>query len=69
MTSTAMTLRPEAETEAISDVLQRVLEQGGEKIAIGELVDVFGSRAFGALLSAPLLPRDLAAPAPALASP
>jgi len=26
-------------------------------------------RAFGALLSAPLLPRDLAAPAPALASP
>jgi hypothetical protein len=26
-------------------------------------------RAFGALLSAPLVPRDLAAPAPALASP
>ncbi|MGZ8362781.1 MAG: exopolysaccharide biosynthesis protein [Caulobacteraceae bacterium] len=50
MTSTAITLQPEAETEAISDVLQRVLEQGAEKISVGELVDVFGSRAFGALL-------------------
>ena len=50
MTTTAVTLRPEAETEAISDVLQRVLEQGGEKVSVGELVDVFGSRAFGALM-------------------
>ena len=49
MTALARIL-PENENEAISDVLNRVLEQGGETISVDELVQVFGHRAFGALL-------------------
>jgi hypothetical protein len=53
---------PQTAAPALSDILGRLLHAPDERIALGELVDAFGPRAFGALMFVFSIPNLLPLP-------
>jgi hypothetical protein len=57
-----MPSEPIEQRASLSTVLRQICEHQGEEITVGELVDMFGRRAFGALLFAFAIPNVLPLP-------
>ncbi len=53
---------PRKADDSLSGILEDLLDGGGERIAIGDMVDAFGPRAFGALLFVFSIPNLLPLP-------